>query len=107
MDPSPSSNSVTLQPHVQRSNRATDELTNATGDRIQLIRVVHSDCPAFFFVAMKESANGDPELAGSGRGLTHERAVASCLGETIERVAAARISAVPITYAERRRLPGP
>ncbi len=70
-----------------------------------LLHLTHTDAPAEFIVAARESA-GKAEILGSGRGLTRETALASCLGEMAERAAASQIDALQIIEARATDLPG-
>ncbi|WP_395020544.1 YcaO-like family protein [Dongia sp.] len=66
-----------------------------------------SGCPAVFIVAMQRAPDGKPEMAGAGRGLTKEAAIAGCVAETVERAAAARRDGLNVIEAAAAALPLP
>ncbi|UVK51403.1 YcaO-like family protein [Mesorhizobium sp. AR02] len=84
---------------------AQEGLQKPMNGNFDLLHLVHGDAPAEFTIAMRECA-GKAEILGSGRGLTREAAMASCLGEAAERAAASRIDTLRTIHAGANDLPG-
>jgi ribosomal protein S12 methylthiotransferase accessory factor len=64
-------------------------------------------CPAVFVVAMTRASEGMADLAGAGRGLTKDAAIAGCIGETVERSAATRHDGLRVIEMDAAALPEP
>jgi ribosomal protein S12 methylthiotransferase accessory factor len=71
---------------------------------VKLLNLSVEGCPAAFVVAMQHKPDGRPDLAGAGRGLTEEAALAACIGETVERAAASRHEGLSVIEAEAAEL---
>ena len=73
---------------------------------IELCELHYDDAPAFFTAAFQPSAADGITYLGSGRGLSQQTAIESCLGEAIERAVAARPGTVELIQAHPPDLPG-
>ena len=63
---------------------------------MDLVPLQLEDAPAHFFAALTQSAQGEPQFLGAGRGLTARQARLSCLGEAAETMRARSADAVPV-----------